>query len=1024
MSNYHDEPTLISQNTQVDEAFPSRSETAFPHSINKRYQCVKLIGRGSSGNVFHAYDQQLHREVAIKFIHRSNLQERKRLLAEGRVLAQLDHGNICRVYEVAEEGDAVYLVMSLIKGRHLDRWWEHFSLHQRVTLLAQIASALDEAHQQGIVHCDVKPSNIVLKDMQPGEKLQAVLVDFGIADSSHYAAQSGVGTEHYMAPERLDSDHLSPAVDIFSMGATLRRVLTGTHENASLTKLPRDLRLIIMKSLACLPGERYTSMGTLAEDLQAWLTQRPVSLRRSPAYRFKRLWQRSQWLRGTTLATATAGLLLFFASGLYQSALHERQLGQARMHEKVAYLQNHIDSIYRSPRHQTREELARLEQQAVNWASVAPGLPDWLAASHYSAAGRLFIQLDADWAALDALTRAWQLGDHSDITSMALARTHERLYSTARSQALNLANPEARQDALQAAHTEHRETALYYLDRVGHHDLPPDYVSAMHLYLSGEEAQALVLLEQGNFPYWFYPRYELGLALSYRHYMNVLVRGTDGNAEQLFEQIQYFAQALEARTPSAIKSYLQLASVYAETVRYRPAQFGDHDPMSLIEKTLAKAAEIDPDHPMYHRHLASLYTSQNYNKGDIKIANLSTRHYELALRHARKRAVEPQVLTEIRSSYIAALGGLQNIARNQGKTTERFTHRIISLSEQIPTVHQGASFYLRLAQANAELAQRHSGTEEIRFWQQAYEAAQNAYEIGKDIPTVVANVGILLGTQADNMVLAERLNVREQALQYLRDAHEKLPEQPAIHYNYLRAMNRLLFDKASLGIASAGEISQSINAALHGMENHPQMEFYRFEYFDLLNHFAESLQPDLHYEEYISKLFAQVDYESPNYEALRLSRQVLVAYRSYTAQRDNPVAFTELSNVLRAIDEGEHIRALTEATHVLIWLTPEIEHSKELKDVRNSLFSKFRQRVIRSRHPLLSSRFLEAATSSIETGQASDVLANHCSTNQVTPFAEQYTYNVLSLLERTAKSIEQHLHLPCASTFSAASIYD
>ncbi len=262
------------------------------------------------------------------------------------------------------------------------------------------------------------------------------------------------------------------------------------------------------------------------------------------------------------------------------------------------------------------------------------------------------------------------------------------------------------------------------------------------------------------------------------------------------------------------------------------------------------------------------------------------------------------------------------------------------------------------------------------------------------------------------------------ALLYLRDAHQNLPEQPAIHYNYLRAMNQLLYDKASLGIASAEEITQSINAALHGMERHPKVEFYRLEYFDLLNHFAERLQPELRYEEYIDNLFAQVNYESPTYEALRLSRLVLVAYRSYAAQRDNPDAFAELGKVLRAIDEGEHARALTEATHVLIWLTPEIERTGDLKDVRNSLFSKFHQSMVRSRHPLLLNRFLDAAISSIEAGQASDVLTNHCNANQSTSSTPQYTYNVLSMLERTAKSIEQHFHLPCASTVSTASIYD
>ena len=176
-------------------------ENSFPHAIDARYRCLGILGKGSSGSVYKAFDSQLQREVAIKFIHRREHEERTRLLNEARVLAQLEHPHICKVYEVAEEGEAVYLVMSFVNGPHLNVWREQFSDRQLVQTIADVAGALHSAHLQGIVHCDVKPSNIVLR--QNKDAVQAVLVDFGIAHGGIYSATlSGVGTQHYMAPER------------------------------------------------------------------------------------------------------------------------------------------------------------------------------------------------------------------------------------------------------------------------------------------------------------------------------------------------------------------------------------------------------------------------------------------------------------------------------------------------------------------------------------------------------------------------------------------------------------------------------------------------------------------------------------------------------------------------------------------------------------------------------------------------------------------------------------------------------
>src|SRR5690554_7427448 len=97
---YDDQATYVPGSPDASDRAQARqyNKTRFPFEINSRYRCIELLGEGTSGAVYRAYDTQLQREVAIKFIHDGMLQERKRLLAEGRVLAHLDHHNICKVY--------------------------------------------------------------------------------------------------------------------------------------------------------------------------------------------------------------------------------------------------------------------------------------------------------------------------------------------------------------------------------------------------------------------------------------------------------------------------------------------------------------------------------------------------------------------------------------------------------------------------------------------------------------------------------------------------------------------------------------------------------------------------------------------------------------------------------------------------------------------------------------------------------------------------------------------------------------
>ncbi|HKV03244.1 MAG TPA: serine/threonine-protein kinase, partial [Ktedonobacteraceae bacterium] len=195
-----------------------------------RYQLERLLGRGGMAEVYLAHDERLSREVALKVI--SNLSHTEllaRFQREVETMGTLTHEHILPVFEYGEQGPWRYLVMPYIQqGTLSERLKTRGSLSQEAAgiLLAQIASALQYAHDRGILHRDIKPSNILLRADD-----YAYVADFGIAkavDEASGLTQTGsvIGTPEYMAPELLEQP-ASPSSDIYALGILLYQMLTG-----------------------------------------------------------------------------------------------------------------------------------------------------------------------------------------------------------------------------------------------------------------------------------------------------------------------------------------------------------------------------------------------------------------------------------------------------------------------------------------------------------------------------------------------------------------------------------------------------------------------------------------------------------------------------------------------------------------------------------------------------------------------------------------------------------------------------
>jgi len=358
--------------TDADDDDPERTGTfsvGSATSDGQRFLILRPHARGGLGAVFVALDNELHREVALKQIlekHVDDAVSRQRFVAEAEITGGLEHPGVVPVYGLGTDAEGrPYYAMRFIKGDSLKeaiaRFYEDealkadpgrrsLELRKLLRRFLDVCNAIDYAHSRGVIHRDLKPANIIV-----GKYGETLVVDWGLAKavgradpslgeqtlapssggSSETFSGSALGTPAYMSPEqaRGELNRLGPRSDVYSLGATLYCLLTGKppvegddigavlhavqegqfrrpsqHDPA----LDKALEAVCLKAMATQPEDRYATPKALADDLDRWMADEPVTAWREPFSRRARRWAR----RNRTKVTAAAVALVAGVVGL------------------------------------------------------------------------------------------------------------------------------------------------------------------------------------------------------------------------------------------------------------------------------------------------------------------------------------------------------------------------------------------------------------------------------------------------------------------------------------------------------------------------------------------------------------------------------------------------------------------------------------------------------------------------------------------------------------------------------------
>lgn len=268
-------------------------------TVGNRYQIKMFIGKGGMAIVFKGFDVKLNRVVAIKIVDLKTLQKGKkqRLINEAHAIAQLNHPYIIQVYDIVEEHGHGYIVMQFVDGFNFETLLKNnnFTWKQIATIIKNISLAVFYAHKKGLIHRDIKTSNILIS----AKENRCYLMDFGLVTNAHEDTRltpegAIVGTPDFMSPEQAKGENIDHRSDIYSLGVVLyealtkKRCVTATNSFAAIiqivqekpippreinSEIPEELEAICLKAMEKNREDRYQTAVEMVKHLEGFLLQ-------------------------------------------------------------------------------------------------------------------------------------------------------------------------------------------------------------------------------------------------------------------------------------------------------------------------------------------------------------------------------------------------------------------------------------------------------------------------------------------------------------------------------------------------------------------------------------------------------------------------------------------------------------------------------------------------------------------------------------------------------------------------------
>lgn len=473
----------------------------------ERYEIVGFLGAGGMGRVYKAWDPRLQRHVALKFLSRNDPDVVQRFFREAQSQAQVEHPHVCRIYEVGEVDEQPYIAMQYVEGRPSNEVRDEMTVDERVVALARIADAVHAAHRTGLIHRDIKPTNIIFGRADDGGWTPTIL-DFGLARQMEgeglTVTGALMGTPSYMAPEqaRGETDRLDRRTDVYGLGATMYLLLSGQPpydgenqlevllkaaegEPRPLSELdptlPADLCNITTRAMEREPQRRYESARALAEDLGRYLDGEPVQARpQSVGYKL------GKWARRNRRLVAVGGAALVAVLVVLGLLVHQRYTAaeQQRMAQRFSQEAAQIESImWKSravPAHDTRiqKELVRAQMEQIE-ADMEQLGRNAQGPGHYAlgAAHQALFEPDDS---RDHLQQAWDAGFQTPEVAYGMALALGDIYQRERTLVEGLYAKRERAAKLAEVTVAYRDPAVEWLRYTKESEhVAPDYALAL-----------------------------------------------------------------------------------------------------------------------------------------------------------------------------------------------------------------------------------------------------------------------------------------------------------------------------------------------------------------------------------------------------------------------------------------------------------------------------------------------------------------------------------------------------------------